>query len=167
MLPTGLVSRRFGTAATLSGLGGCLPKVGDMSIDMQREFSRTVETAKLNVATIEEIEADDSATVTAGIIVVVSGIIGSLGTVLMGGGLWGFIAWTAATIAGWFVWAAVSTKVAQDMFGVQTTDRGEMLRVIGYGSAPRALGFLPFVGFLVTLWTFALIAYGVVAAVLA
>lgn len=132
-----------------------------MSINAARALQRSIDTARLHVPTIEEIEADDTSTIEAGLIVVVSGIIGSVGSVLLGSGLWGFLAWTIATIVGWYVWAFVSTKVARELFGVPTTDQGEMLRVIGYGSAPRALGLIPYLGFFAALWTLAVVVTGI------
>jgi len=132
-----------------------------MTINAARALKRSIDTARLHVPTIEEIEADDSATAEAGVIVLLSGIIGSVGSVLLGSGLGGFIGWTLATIAGWYVWAIVSTKVARDLFEVPTTDKGEMLRVIGYGSAPRALGLIPFFGLFALLWTLAVVVTGI------
>ena len=66
-----------------------------------------------------------------------------------------------AMIGGWFVWAWSSAQIAERVFNVHTTNTGEMLRVLGYGSAPRALGLIPFLGFFALIWTLVTLVYGI------
>lgn len=133
------------------------------TINPARAIQRSIEIAKLEVNTFEEVEADHSATAEAGAVLVLSGIIGSIGAFFTGG-LWGFLAMVVATIGGWYVWAWVSAYIAEKVFDVHTTDTGEMLRVIGYGSAPRALGLIPFLGLVAAIWTCVTLVVGIRAA---
>lgn len=131
-----------------------------MAIDPTRALQRSISIARLHVPTYEEVEADTSATAEAGAIMVASAIIGSIGAIFTSG-FFGFIAWMIASIGGWFVWAWVSAEVAKRLFNVSTTDVGEMLRVIGYGSAPRALGAIPLLGFVALIWTLTTVVIGI------
>jgi hypothetical protein len=117
--------------------------------------------ARLDVATFEEVEADDSSTFEAAAVLVVAAVIGSVGAAFVDGGFTGFLAWVIATIGGWYVWGWASAEVAERLFNVQTTDTGEMLRVIGYGSAPRAIGLIPWLGFVALLWTLIALVFGI------
>lgn len=132
-----------------------------MAIDPTRALQRAIRVARLDTATFEEVEADTSSTAEAAAVVVVSAIIGSVGSLFVDGGLWGFLAWIIATIGGWFVWGWASALVAERVFNVHTTDTGEMLRVIGYGSAPRAIGLIPFLGFVALIWTLTCLVFGI------
>ena len=123
-----------------------------MAIDPQRALRRSIGVARLDTATIEEVEADTSATAEAGVVVVVSSIIGSVGSLFVDG-LGGFLSWIAILIVGWFVWAWLSAFIAEKLFDVRTTDIGEMQRAIGYASAPRAIGLIPYLGFVAGIWT--------------
>lgn len=131
-----------------------------MAINPTRALQRSISVARLHVPTFEEVEADTSATGEAGAVLVVSAIIGSVGS-LFTNGLWGFLAMIVVMIAGWFVWAWSSAQIAERVFGVQTTNTGEMLRVLGYGSDPRALGLIPFLGFVALIWTLVTLVYGI------
>lgn len=131
-----------------------------MTIDPTRALQRCISIARLHVPTFEEVEADTSATVEAGAVVAASAIIGSIGALFTGGFL-GFIAWIIATIGGWYVWAWASSEIAKRLFKVPTTDVGEMLRVIGYGSAPRAIGAIPFLGLVALVWTLTAVVFGI------
>jgi len=133
------------------------------TIDPTRALQRSINIAKLHVPTFEEVEADDSSTPEAAAVLVASAIVGSLGNFFLGG-FWGFVAMVIATIGGWYVWAWVSAFIAERVFNVKTTDLGEMLRVIGYGSAPRAIGLLPLMGFIATIWTLISLVIGIRAA---
>lgn len=131
-----------------------------MAIDPTRALQRSIRIARLHVPTFEEVEADTSSTGEAAAVLVVSAIIGSVGSLFVDGS-WGFLAWILTTIVGWFVWAWASAQVAKRVFNVQTTDTGEMLRVLGYGSAPRALGLIPFLGFVALIWTLIAQVFGI------
>lgn len=131
-----------------------------MAINPTRALQRSISIAQLHVPTFEEVEADTSATIEAGVIVVASAVIGSIGALFLAG-FWGFLAWIIATVGGWYVWAWCSSEIAKRLFNVPTTDVGEMLRVIGYGSAPRALGAIPFLGLISLIWTLTAVVFGI------
>ena len=131
-----------------------------MSIDPTRALQRSIGAAKLDVPIIEEIEADESSTTEAGAVLIVSSIIGSLGGLFING-IWGFIVVLIIQLVGWYIWAWASAEIARRMFNSSTTDTGEMLRVIGYGSAPRVLGIIPFLGFFAFIWTMVVQVVGI------
>lgn len=115
--------------------------------------------ARLDVPTFEEVEADTDSTPEAGFVVVVSSLIGSIGSLFVNG-LWGFIATIIILLAGWLIWAFVSAFIAKKMFKVETTDTGEMLRTTGYAYAPRIIGIIPFLSFVGFVWSVVAIVVG-------
>lgn len=131
-----------------------------MAIDLTRALDRSINIARLNRDTFEEVEADTSSTTEAGAVVVATSILGSLGT-LFTNGLWGFLAMIVASIVGWIVWSWAAAEIATRHYKVPTTDRGEMQRVIGYGSAPRVLGVIPFLGLISFIWTCIVLVTGI------
>ena len=130
-----------------------------MSIDPARAAQRSVAIARLDVPTFEEVEADHTSTPEAGSVVVAASVIGSIGTLFVNG-FGGFIAFILINIIGWFIWAWLSAFIAEKVFDVQTTDTGEMLRTTGYAYAPRALGLIPFLGFIGAIWSLVAIVIG-------
>lgn len=132
-----------------------------MSLDPTRALQRSINIARLEAATFEQVEADESSTLEAGAVLVAAAVIGSVGSLFVDGGFTGFLAWMIATIGGWYVWAWASAEIAKRLFNVHTTDTGEMLRVLGYGSAPRAIGLIPFLGFVALIWTLVTLIFGI------
>jgi len=130
-----------------------------MAIEPPRAVQRSVSIAKLDVPTFEMVEADESSTDEAGAIVAATALIGSLGG-LFRGQIWLFIASIVITLLGWFVWAWLSAQIAERVFGVQTTDTGEMLRTTGYAYAPQMLGIVPFLGFIGMIWSLVAVIIG-------
>ena len=65
---------------------------------------RIIDSAKLDVHTYEEVEADTNATGQALMVVVLSSIAQGIGTLTLGG-LWGLLAGTVSALIGWFIWA--------------------------------------------------------------
>ncbi len=130
-----------------------------MAVIPARALQRSIGVSRLDVNTFEAAEADTSATPEAGVVVVVSSLIGALGSLFVNG-LWGFIATIAILLIGWFIWAWLSAFVAQKVFNVTTTDTGEMLRTTGYAYAPRVLGIIPFLGFVGAIWSLVAIIVG-------
>lgn len=136
-------------------------------MDPAKMMVRAVNTAKFDVNTIEAIEADKSATGEAGIFVAAVAIIGSIGA-LFSLNLGGMIATIIMSLIGWALWAFIAQFVASKVFGVTTTDFGEMARVTGYAQGPRVLGlfgFIPLLGWLMGaiafIWSTALIVVGI------
>lgn len=67
----------------------------------------------------------------------------------------GIVAMVAAgillAIVGWIVWAMTTFVIGSKLFS-GTTDVGEMLRVLGFAQAPRAIGVIPFLGPVAAVW---------------
>lgn len=113
-------------------------------------FSRRLLGAmRLNVSTYEEIEADRRATGQALLVVALSSVAGGLGaTGITGGGPSGLIFGTLAALVGWLAWATLIYIVGARLYPEPQTraDVGELLRTIGFASAPglfRVAGLVP------------------------
>jgi hypothetical protein len=121
---------------------------GFMSTASSNFLNRVLRAAKLDAQLYEEVEADPSAMGQALAVVVLAGLAAGIGTIghfhgygrVLGGMLW--------AIAGWFVWAVLTYWIGTRILPEPQTraDLGEMLRVIGFASAPgliRVFGVLP------------------------
>ena len=114
-------------------------------------FENMIRAAKLDVDFYNTVEHDDSYTSQAfGVVVLTS--------ILVGIGNWltvrrDFIGTIIGGIIGWVIWAAITYFIGTRVFR-GTADYGEMLRVLGFASAPRALGVIPFFlfGFVGAVW---------------
>jgi hypothetical protein len=120
--------------------------------------------AMLDVATYEEVEADESATGQAAVVVLVVAVCAAIGLSWRGGP--GLIRGAFAAILSWLIWAAVTYFVGEKVFGGRAT-MGELLRTLGFAQAPGVLLLLaifPWLGGLlytaISIW---LLATGVVA----
>ncbi len=103
--------------------------------------------ARLDACTYEEVEADTSATLQAGLVVLLSSIAAGLGS-LDNTGLGGIVGFIVASFVGWVLWAAVTLWIGTRWLpGPETeSDMGELLRTLGFSSAPgliRVLGLVP------------------------
>lgn len=123
-------------------------------------INRIIGVLKLDVNTYEEIEADESATGQAAIVVsivaIIGGLIGGGITAALGGSFIGsFLSTLLNAYIGWLVWAAVTYFVGTKFFGGQAT-MGEMLRVLGFAQAPGILRIIPVCGgFIGWIWSIA------------
>ncbi len=123
-------------------------------------FDRIVGVFKLDSNTFEEIEADQSATGQAALVVLVVALVGAIGsgiaaTIADTGFFSSFISSIVTALLGWLVWSAVTYFVGTSFFGGQA-DLGEMLRVIGFAYAPQILGIIPCIGWIIgVVWTLA------------
>lgn len=129
-----------------------------------RIIQRMIRIIKFDVAVYNEIEADESATQEAWLIVIVTSFLAALGSAIaastMQAGFFGpLIASLVAGIVGWLLWAAVTWLIGTRLFQGQAT-YWELARTLGYASAPRVLGLLAFIGCLGSI-------AGIVGAVLA
>jgi hypothetical protein len=114
---------------------------------MSQFLDRMIRAAQLDLNLYEEVEADKGAMKQAMGVVVLSSLAAGIGT-LTRGGVGRLLLGTVAALIGWYVWAfliyVIGTKVLPEP---QTkADHGELLRTIGFASAPgllRILGFLP------------------------
>ena len=118
-------------------------------------IDRIVRAIRLDWTVFGEIAKDRDALKEAAIIVAIVTFLSAVGTGLAAGSLSAFAgAWIAGILIGWIGWAIITYFVGTAVFKGET-DIPEMLRVLGYASAPNLLGllrFIPCVG-----WAFPLI----------
>lgn len=118
-------------------------------------MNRIIGVFKLDIATFEEIEADQSATGQAALVVLIVALISGLGSGLgasfmQTSFLSSFISSVLATFTGWIVWSFVTYFVGTTFFAGKA-DMGEMLRVLGFSYAPQVLSIIPCIGWLIGL----------------
>lgn len=128
---------------------------------------RMLGAARLDAATYEEVEHDQTATGQAAAVVVLSSIAGGIGTASelgAAGAVAGMVVGSLISITGWCVWAFVTYIIGTKVLpGPKTeADMGQMLRTLGFSSSPgllNILGILPgvggFVGLLTSIWMLA------------
>jgi len=132
-----------------------------MNLDFSAIMSRVMRVFRYDLTVFQEVEEDQAATQQAWAVVVLaavaSGIGSALGSLISGGGfvgmLLGLIVTPILALIGYFLWAFVTYWVGVNMFQGET-DFEEMQRVIGFAYAPNVLGllgFIPCVGFLISL----------------
>ncbi len=129
---------------------------------------RMIGAAMLNVSTYEEVEADTGAFQQAMTVVVLSSVAAGIGAI-RDGGITGIVMSTVLALVGWFIWAGLSFVIGTKLIPEPQTqsDMGELLRTLGFASAPgilRIFGFIPILGGLITLVaTFWMLATTVIA----
>ena len=101
---------------------------------------------KIDVDLYEEVEKDKKATIQAGAVVVLSSLAAGVGALQMG--MSNFLLAPAMSLLSWYVWAYVIYFVGVKLFGGPKTksNHGELLRTIGFSSAPgliRVFGITP------------------------
>jgi hypothetical protein len=125
---------------------------------------RMMGAARLDVKTFEEVEHDRTATGQAAVVVAMVAVATAIGTT--GQGVGAALLSPLAALLGWVIWAGITLLVGTKLFG-GTADWGEMLRTLGFASAPGILflaAALPLVGFLVNLIVpFWMLVAGIVA----
>ena len=117
-------------------------------------LNRMVRAAKLDINRYEEVEADKSAMGQALTVVVLSSVASGIGTIGILG-IQGLIIGTISALIGWFVWAYLTYFIGTKLLPEPQTkaDVGELLRTIGFSSAPgvlRIFGFIPFLGAIIS-----------------
>lgn len=100
--------------------------------------ARMVRAARLDSALYEEVEADRSATVQSLVVVVAVSIAGSI---WLSGAL---IPTVVVSIVAWLIWAGLAYLIGAKLLPEPQTeaDLGQLLRVIGFSSAPGILRIL-------------------------
>ena len=111
---------------------------------------RMFRAAKLDVRLYEEVEADRDATVQAMIVVVLAAVAAGIGSLGSGSAL-GIVTGTIVALVGWLVWAFLTYFIGTRLLPEPETsaDYGELLRTIGFASAPgliRVFGIIPGLG---------------------
>ncbi|MBF8298174.1 MAG: hypothetical protein HW395_831 [candidate division NC10 bacterium] len=110
-------------------------------------WERMIRAAKLDASLYEEVEADRGALGQATAVVVLASLAAGFGAFARGG-VGGFLVATIAALAGWYVWAFLTYWIGTRFLPEPQTqaDYGELLRTIGFSSAPgviRVLGVIP------------------------
>ena len=114
---------------------------------------RMLRAAKLDVELYEEVEHDEGALGQAMAVVVLSAAAAGVGS-LGAGGLTGLVVGTVSALIGWYVWAFLTYFIGTRLLPEPQTraDYGQLLRTIGFSSAPgliRVLGIIPGLGTIV------------------
>ncbi len=109
-------------------------------------LNRVFRAIKIDIDLYEEVEKDKSATLQAGIVVVLSSLAAGVGALQLG--VSNFLLAPALSLLSWYVWAYVIYFVGVKLFGGPKTksNHGELLRTIGFSSAPgliRVFGVTP------------------------
>jgi hypothetical protein len=106
----------------------------------------------LDVDTYEEVEADRGATAQALVVVLASSLAGGIGSAGFSGAgvslVEGVFFWSAVSLIAWAAWALLVFEIGGRLLPEPETrvDVGELLRTIGFSSAPgmlRVLGIVP------------------------
>ena len=122
---------------------------------MSQLVDRMIRAAKLDSLLYEEVEHDTTATSQALTVVVISAAAAGLGSPV-GGGIGTMITNTIVALVSWFVWSGVIYFIGTRLLPEPQTeaDYGQLLRTIGFASAPgvlRVVGFIPLLGWFVLL----------------
>jgi len=131
-------------------------------------LQRLIGAVSLDAAIYEEVEADRSATSQALVVVVMSSVAAGIGGRGLGGPSAANIVFlTVVTLLAWAAWALLTFQIGGRLMPEPQTrvDVGELLRTIGFSSAPgllRIFGILPGV----TIPAFAITAVWMLAAMI-
>jgi|TARA_B110001452_G_scaffold168031_1_gene140418 hypothetical protein len=109
-------------------------------------LNRIYRAIKIDIELYEEVEKDKNATIQAGIVVILSSLAAGVGALQMG--VSNFFLAPAMSLLSWYVWAYIIYFVGVKLFGSPNTrsSHGELLRTIGFSSAPgliRIFGVTP------------------------
>ena len=131
-------------------------------------LNRIYRAIKIDPDLYEEVEHDKSAPIQAASVVVLSSLAAGVGAIHLGAS--NFLLGPLISLASWYFWAFLIYIVGTKLFPDKQTksDHGELLRTIGFSSAPgliRVFGFTPelmtvtFVG--ASFWMLACMVVGV------
>ena len=109
-------------------------------------LNRIYRAIKIDPNLYEEVEHDKSATIQAASVVILSSLAAGVGAIHLGA--FNFILGPLLSLASWYFWAFLIFIVGTKLFPDNETksDHGELLRTIGFSSAPgliRVFGFTP------------------------
>ncbi len=123
-------------------------------------IGRMIGAATLDVATYEEVEHDTSATMQAGLVVVLAAVAQGIASPA------GVISGVIGSLIGWLAMAGLTYFIGTRLFK-GTATWGELLRTLGFATAPGILyivGIIPILGWLASL---AIMIWVLVAVVIA
>jgi len=121
---------------------------------------RVLGAIRLDAQTYEEVEADEGALLQSAIVVALSSVAAGIGLARYTGPVGMFYA-SMGALLGWIVWAVLTWFVGTRLLPEPETsaDLGQLLRTLGFATAPGLLqvfAFVPFVGwillFVVAIW---------------
>ena len=117
---------------------------------------RVIGAAKLDPETYEEVEHDRNAMGQALGVVLLSSLSAGIGSILYMDLLTAVVVGTIAALLGWVIWAFLTWFIGTRLLPEPTTeaDMGQLLRTIGFASAPgmlRVVGVIPGIGGLLML----------------
>jgi hypothetical protein len=114
----------------------------------EKIIARLTRMIKMDHTVYDEIAADEDATIEAAIIVAITALLSALGTLFISnfGGFLGTL--IRQILVGWILWSAIVWFVGSRLFAGNGTF-WNVLRVLGYVTAPLVLGIIPIVGGLV------------------
>jgi hypothetical protein len=117
---------------------------------------RMIRATKLDPAIYEEVEHDSTAMGQAAAVVVLSSIAAGVGSVAQAGLATGLVLGTIAALLAWLIWAFLTWIIGTKLLPEEATeaDMGQLLRTLGFASAPgllRVLGLIPGIGPLLVL----------------
>lgn len=115
---------------------------------------RMIRAAKLDAHIYEEVEKDRTAMGQAMTVVFLSALAAGIGS--LHAGFRGLVVVSLGAFVSWFIWGWLTYIIGTKLLPEANTkaDLGEMLRTIGFSSAPgvlRIFGFVPLIGSLVSL----------------
>ena len=143
-------------------------------MDLNLIMKRIMRAALLDKEFYKEVEADTSLNQEALMIVVAVSVLSGIGSFFAGliagrpgAAFLALIVNSIIGVANYYIWAYVTHYIGTNLFAGDA-DPGELLRVLGYASAPQLLGllgFIPCIGWLIALagaiWALVAGFYGV------
>ena len=108
--------------------------------------NRIIRACKLDVNLYEEVENDKNATLLAALVVILSSLASGVGALSLGAS--NFLMAPILSLISWYIWAYLIYIIGAKLFPEPNTkaDHGQLLRTIGFSSAPgliRVFGFTP------------------------
>ena len=108
-------------------------------------LDRIMRLLRLDFSVFKEIESDPQATTEAVIVVAASTFLSALGSAIGSDRVAvNFISSIVGGLVGWLVWSGVTYAIGKSVFKGGGTFE-QMLRVLGYATAPTALGVIAFI----------------------
>jgi hypothetical protein len=118
-------------------------------------FDRILRAIRLDPTVYREIAEDEGAMSQAAIIVIVVSLLSAIGSSIAADNFITtmIVSWITAIVIGWIGWAILTYFVGSTLFGGRSSI-AEMMRVLGFASAPRLLGIfgiIPCLGWIAAL----------------
>ncbi len=115
-------------------------------------LENAIRAARLDVDFYNTVESDPGYTQQAALLVVIVSTLTGIGNAFVYRGFLWPIVWSIIVgVVGWLVWSWIADIVGRNVFDGQS-NFGEMQRVLGFAQAPLALGIIPFLGWVGSIW---------------